>query len=579
MPNFSSISFSGLKAEIEAYLKAEYNKAGMLFSPASPYGQILSVVENLHQLSVLYLKNTINQFDLGLANNTNERVIKNTAILAGHIPFRAISATGTLQFELNTDGQEALRNKSITIPNKLTIKNNTNSLFYSTDLGTDSLSYKFSKFPQDSFFNIPIIQGKWETQTFTGTGDPLQTYVLDDKGDKEIENFRIDVKVNGQFWTIKKHLYDMLPGENACVVRTGFNNGVDIVFGNGGFGAIPPLSSQIRVRYLSTNGSVGNIYRRTEDDWKIVDDVFDSSGDTVTVEKFFKIRILTDINFGNDREDYMFTKALLPIASNNFVLALPQQYAYELKKLGVFSYVNATEKSGTINIYAVPDIKLFKRSDEDYFNIPIKNTTDKNGQPSTSAFELDSYERSKIINYLKSSGVIQLTKKFIVRSPKLSFYAMRVDLIIYDDATKESVSRQIRSVVSEYMLNFNKLDRIPKSDMIKAISNLKDVHSVNVTFSSKKEEDYHAQNKANSGLSSSNPINPVSASPNYDRNKRVGIDPNQGDILFEADEIPVIRGGWNDRNGTLISDDPSLPYSCLNIFVTSTTPAKNRYGI
>ncbi len=559
MPNFSSISFSGLKVEIEAYLKAEYNKASMLFSPASPYGQILSVVENLHQLSVLYLKNTINSFDLGLANNTNERVIKNTAILAGHIPFRAISASGTLQFELNSDGEEALRNKTISIPNKLTIKNNTNSLFYSTDLGADKLDYKF---PQNRVFTIPIIQGKWETQTFTGTGDALQTFVLDDKGDKEIENFRVDVRVNGQFWTIKKHLYDMIPGENACVVRTGFNNGVDVIFGNGGFGAIPPLASQIRVRYLATNGAVGNIYRRDEDDWKIVDDVFDSSGDTVTVEKFFKIRILTDINFGNDREDYMFTKALLPISSNNFVLALPQQYAYELKKLGVFTYVNATEKNGTIFIYLVPDITLFKRSNEDYFNIPIKNTT-AGSVTTTSAFELDSYERSKIVNYLKSSGVIQLTKKFIVKSPKLAFYRMRVDLIIYDDATDDSVRRQVRNVVSEYMLSFNKMDRIPRSDMIKSISNLKDVHSVDVKFGSKKEEDYHSSSKQ---------------SPNYDASARPGIDPNQGDIIFESDEIPVIRGGWNDRNGTLVDDNPDYPYSCLGIFI-SKTPAKNRYGI
>lgn len=559
MPNFSSISFSGLKVEIEAYLKAEYNKASMLFSPASPYGQILSVVENLHQLSVLYLKNTINSFDLGLANNTNERVIKNTAILAGHIPFRAISASGTLQFELNSDGEEALRNKTISIPNKLTIKNNTNSLFYSTDLGTDKLDYKF---PQNRVFTIPIIQGKWETQTFTGTGDALQTFVLDDKGDKEIENFRVDVRVNGQFWTIKKHLYDMIPGENACVVRTGFNNGVDVIFGNGGFGAIPPLASQIRVRYLATNGAVGNIYRRDEDDWKIVDDVFDSSGDTVTVEKFFKVRILTDINFGNDREDYMFTKALLPISSNNFVLALPQQYAYELKKLGVFTYVNATEKNGTIFIYLVPDITLFKRSNEDYFNIPIKNTT-AGSVTTTSAFELDSYERSKIVNYLKSSGVIQLTKKFIVKSPKLAFYRMRVDLIIYDDATDDSVRRQVRNVVSEYMLSFNKMDRIPRSDMIKSISNLKDVHSVDVKFGSKKEEDYHSSSKQ---------------SPNYDASARPGMDPNQGDIIFESDEIPVIRGGWNDRNGTLVDDNPDYPYSCLGIFI-SKTPAKNRYGI
>ena len=42
---FSSISFSGIKAEIERFLQSEHNKAGILFSPASPYGQILSVLK------------------------------------------------------------------------------------------------------------------------------------------------------------------------------------------------------------------------------------------------------------------------------------------------------------------------------------------------------------------------------------------------------------------------------------------------------------------------------------------------------------------------------------------------------
>jgi hypothetical protein len=581
MPNFSSISFTGLKTEIEAYLKAEYNKAGMLFSAASPYGQILSVVENLHQLSVLYLKNTINQFDLGIANNTNERVIKNTAILAGHIPFRAISSSGTLELVLKQSALKDLKDTKITIPNKLTMKNSTNSLFYSSNLGKDRADYDLSK---QTVIQIPIIQGKWETQRFTGTGDSLQTYVVDDKGDKEIENFQIDVQVNGQYWTIKKHLYDLLPGENACVVRTGFNFGVDIIFGNGGFGGIPPLASEIRVRYLSTNGSVGNIYRRTINDWKIIDDIFDSSGETISIEKTFDINILTDINFGSDREDYRFTRALLPIASNNFVLALPQQYAYELKKLGVFTYVNATEKNGTISIYLVPDIKLFKRENEDYFNIPIRNNT-QGSVTTTSAFELDSYERSKIVNYLKSSGVIQLTKKFIVRSPNLSFYAMRISVIKYSDAMDDAIRSQIRSVVSEYMLNFNKLDRIPRSDMIKLISNLRDVHSVTVSFVCRKNEEYHAMGiKSEKGQASFQASkffsNPSVSQSKYDPNYTIGLDSSLGDIVFEANEIPVIRGGWYDRTGNnKYEDDPTQPLSCLHITFKGEVPAKNRYGI
>ncbi len=41
--NFVSITFQNIKTEIENYLKTQHNKGNILFSPASPYGQILSV--------------------------------------------------------------------------------------------------------------------------------------------------------------------------------------------------------------------------------------------------------------------------------------------------------------------------------------------------------------------------------------------------------------------------------------------------------------------------------------------------------------------------------------------------------
>ncbi|MFM7853250.1 MAG: hypothetical protein ACKO96_15335, partial [Flammeovirgaceae bacterium] len=132
-------------------------------------------------------------------------------------------------------------------------------------------------------------------------------------------------------------LYDLLPDEYACVVRTGFNGGIDVIFGNGGFGAVPPIGAYIEIRYLITDGSSGNIFRRTINDWKFIDDILDASGEVVNMQKVFNVEIFNDINFGADAESLSFTRSVLPISSNNFVLGLPQQFAYEIKKLGVFS--------------------------------------------------------------------------------------------------------------------------------------------------------------------------------------------------------------------------------------------------
>jgi hypothetical protein len=575
MLKFIEVSFTNIKAEIERFLSTEHSKAAILYSPGSPYGHILSVIENLHQLSFLYLKNSINQFDISDPNSLNERIIRNAAIFAGHNPGRAISSTGTLRFSLKTsiDLEKELAGGRITFVNKSGLKNKTNSMDYSLNIGTERITHKIT--PNYQFF-LPIIQGKWSKRNFTGTGEILQTYQISLSGQKDVENFNIEVLVNGDYWSIKKHIWEMLPDDEACVVRTGFNGGIDIIFGNDGFGKIPPIGSIIEVSYLITDGSRGNIFRRTLDDWKFVDDVIDGNGGVVDPSKIFNISIYTDINFGADKENLLFTKNILPIASNNFVLGLPQQYAYEIKKLGVFSHVNAYEKNGTIFIMATPNIRLFKNQNSDYFSIDLK------------AFELDNYEKSKIDRYLRIGGNIQLTRKYVIDSPKLSFYIVNIYIMTYSDANDDSVNAEILDKISEYFLDLRRIDRIPKLDIIKELSNIRDVHSIDIQFICKRNEDYHIENiniiknklikvssKLNGDISNVGKLN-----PNYNQNSTIGIDPVMGDIVFEASEIPIIRGGWYDRDGNYYSDDiTGNGLKSVNIIKKGSVPSQNRTSI
>lgn len=566
--NFSAIKFSSIKKEIEDFLTTEYNKAGILYSDASPYGQILSIIENLQQLSFLYLKNAINQFDISLPNSQNERIIRNAAIFAGHIPGRSISATGTLKFTLkpSVDLEKEIPGSKITFFNKLLIKNKTNGLNYSLSIGNEKITHKIN---QNYQFYASVIQGVWKTKTYTGSGTALQTFQLSEVGQKDIENFNVEISVNGEIWTMKRHMWDMIPDEKSVVARTGFNGSLDIIFGNGSFGMIPSLGSSISVNYLISDGSNGNIFRRTKNDWTFVDDVLDGNGQTLDVTKVFDISIYTDVNFGADKEDLQFTKAILPIVTNNAVMALPQHYSYEIKKLGVFSHVNAYENSGTVFVSVTPNVNLFKNQSSNYFTI------DKG------AFVLDNYEKSKIDKYLRSSGTIQLTRKYKIVNPKLSYYSINLFVIPYSDATDESVNAQILDVISNYFLNLTRIDRIPKVDIIKAVSAIKDIHSVDIQFVSKKNEDYHKeniqnlQNQVNMYASTSVVNSPV----NYTPTTILGLDATLGDILFESDELPLIRGGWSDRNSTYYSDDiESNGLKAVNIIKKGVVDVKNKTG-
>ena len=567
---FIEISFSKLKTEIEDFLTIEHNRADVTFSPSSPFGQILSVIENLFQLSTLYLKNAITQFDVTDPNATSARSIKNVAIASGHIPTRAISATGTLKLTIktNSDIERDVPGARVTFDNKLLLKNKTNGLFYSLNLGADQQTFKVDYTTQ---IFLPIIQGKWERKSFTGTGLDNQTYQIVIKSrNQDIENFNYEVTVDGEPFTLKKHLYELLPDEKACVLKSGFNNGIDVIFGNGGFGMVPPIGAVIDVNYLVTDGSSGSIFRRTNNDWTFVDPVVDGFGETVELSKFFDVAIFTDINFGADAEPIEFTKNVLPISSNNFVLGLPQQYAYHIKRLGVFSHVNAYEMDGMIFIVATPNILLFKNQNANYFNIDVR------------AFQLDDYEISKIDRYLKTGGNIMLTRRYVIGSPTLSRYIINVFIITWSDAVDENVNTQIIDVISEYFLNLNKVNRIPRSEIISKLTSIRDIHSVDVSFMSKKNEDYHrefllADENRRNEFASQDALSIDRPFTSYDPNTTVGLDPLLGDMVFEPSEIPIIRGGFYDRNGVFYSDDiDSKGLKSVNIIKKGTVDAKNR---
>ena len=546
--NLTEISFSKVRTQIENYLRQEFARSNVSFSASSPFGQVLMVAENLYQLSILYLKNSITQMDMLSPDAVNVRAIKNAAIFAGHIPSRSISATGTLQFsvKVSTDINEDLPGGKITFNNRQSLRNKTNGLDYAVNIGTDQVSYIVNS---TSKFYLPIIQGVWEKTRFTGSGESNQTYAVTVRGNtKEIENFNYEVLVNGEYWTLKKHIYDLLPDEKSCVVRTGFDNGIDVIFGNSGFGAIPPISSVIEVNYLVSDGSLGSIFTNKLNDWTFVDEALDGYGNGVDVGGIFDVSIFTDINFGADEESPRFTKNILPIVSNNFVLGLPEQYMYQLKKLGIFSHVNAYENQGVVIIVATPNIKLFRDKNEDYFAVEL------------AAFDLDDNEKKKIDIYLKSGGNIQLTKKYRIDSPVLSYYVINIFVITYSDAQEDAVNAQIQSKISDYFLNMGRTDRIPKSEVLAELSMIEEIHSVDISFLSRKNEEYHKQaklddiNSANQ-YASQTALQNQSPNPKYNPQTMLGLDPVLGDILFEPSEVPIIRGGWYDRNNFYYSDD------------------------
>jgi len=492
--NKIELNYANLTTQINNWLSSVYDKSGILFNSSSPYGQILQVTKGFFVHNILYLKNFVKQLDIEQSNS--KRMISNIARISGHNPSRAISAKGTLKFKLKqgTNIEKYVSGSQVSIYNNTIIKNKSNGYYYSLKTGSDRNFYPL--FAGGQFF-VSIIQGKYESQTFTGDGTISQSFQVNVSNNSTIDNFDIQITLNGINLEIRDHLYDMLDNEYACYVRTGFNGGLDVYFGNGINGCVPAIGSIVEVKYLITNGLQGNILNNKINDFTFIDDIYDDDGNVLQASQLFDIFIETDIKFASDGESVQYTKSVIPYVSRNFVLATPLQYIYHLKKLNMFSKVNAfntldlveidIDNDGSLDrininemyLYLIPRITDYFSTDVNYFNV------------SFDSFFLDEIEKQRIINYLKIQGIVSITSKVTIIDPIIKKFVMNIFVRRYEDSEEDNIREEVISTLSTYFSTYERYDRVVKADIITQLKSVDGIDSVNVEFVGKDNEDYH----------------------------------------------------------------------------------------
>lgn len=623
----TEIAFKKLYAQITFYLKKVYNRANSTYSIASPFGQILSTLTQLFQLNTTQVQAVQKSFDLNEPLNQNLKAIRAITKVGQYNPARGTSASGTIKLQLKTGTniEEDIKGGKIVFKNKQRLKNIKNNLEYVLDLNQDTITYTLAN---DNVIILNVVQGKWDNQTFTGIGELNQSFVATTSGNTEIDNYRFKLYYNSELCTPKKHKFDLLPYEKAYVPLTSFSGGVDLMFGNGDEGFIPALDSIIDFWYILTDGQNGNIVDPELNDFKFIELPTDFYGNDVDTEQFFDIDVNTNITFGTNAESAEYLKSILPYVSSNFVLSSVDQYKFFLKRLGLFSTIDVfTNKKNNyqlsielfnllkkntqllttynnnantsavkkliqnnlneiillrksilteggenlINIFLIPDIRIFYGSNNNvnYFNI------------NTDHFLLTADEKKRILNYLSIEGTQVITNEIKIIDPIITKYVINVTTRIYDDAVEDNVINNITEIISNYFISNLRRDRIPPSDLIREIDGINDVDSVDISFVSELNENYHKEAlqksekyKKNNGKTPQDNEIIMNKGGAYDRNLTIGLDPILGDILIANNELPIIRGGFSDRYNNTYNITPSVgKYSAVNILIL---PEKTR---
>lgn len=570
--NTTRATAQDIVTDAKTYISRVYNRAGTLLTSASPFSQILEVMSEIGELLMFYVEDATVEQNIYTAQQPES--IYGLSRLTGHDPTRGFAAFGEITFRwaAGVDLSKVIGD-AINIPANTKIKFDANGLNYMLRTSKDQFRIEKSN---SSTFTCSIIQGEIESQTVTGTGEKLQSFNIQTGG--LTDHNLVSVSVNGELWTKFNSLYEMLPSDKGYIIKTGIGGGLDVYFGNSNFGMMPVAGSSIEIEYIKHDGVKGNLDDASDLTFKWVDEGSDALGNSYDLNKFLQASVTSSPKMGGDRESTEFTKLIAPMASKSFVLATPDHYEYFLGRYGIFSYIDAyntvddqyIDDDNVIYIFAIPDVKRKLAKNLDYFSLPINEMF------------FDANEYSAMAGVLQESGQQMVTTEVKFVEPKARYYSMDISVRYFEGFRKEDIFNDIRGVVSNYLLNVTRRDKLPKSDIIYILEEVEGVDAVNVIFVSKTEETARRLGYYESITTKVVPQQPVVLEDigngkqkfvffkkiqevelvNISANDPIpadvaGLD-EYGDIIMEKEEVAVFRGGWLDRDSQLVKDIPSI---------------------
>jgi hypothetical protein len=591
----SRIRFHELYQDALNFVKTTYNNLGQHFTLASPMGQLLQVILHYGRMILFYNEDSVTELNINTATRTQS--IKGLASLSGHNPSRTMAARGTLTLQYNRK-KLSTGTKIVTIPNYTLIANSKNGLTYTIVLPGEEAMFELTSVTNN--IDVNIVQGKMEYQQATGTGDPLQSYNFQNKKGASIDNYYINVFVNGVKWEIVDSILDMTYNQQAAMVKTGQTGGIDIFFGNSYNGAVPPAGSTILVEYLVSDGAAGNLNtmeNNLSSNWRFSSTGYLLNGEEIDLNKYINVTIKNEIMFGAQEEPLYLTRLLAPRTSRSFVLANENNYIYFLRKLNMFTIIDAIPGFATFEDQYVLDKYNQAKSTHEDLNIEYRHLVSTYGVASTRAiakkveldnaedqlhyyqkkveeqkkddntvylflvpdatkristndnyytcsedvFHMSNTEKRSILDLIEQSGQRILTVDNVILDLQFPKFTLNMSLILWGGAVYDTVRQDIISKTSQYFLTNTRRDRIPVSDLIKIIENVNNVDSVNVWFDASKDN-----------------LNIYKT--------HYGID-DYGDIILERyikdafgnnipvrDIYPLIRGGFENAQGTYYED-------------------------
>lgn len=530
--NLIETSFENYDRSIRAYLSRVLGQLGMQYKHSQLFGVIFDGMRGIMQNAMFYIEDALTEQNIFTA--TRQRSVYSLAKLSGYEPYYGAAAVGSVLGVIDANLELNNRTTKVYIPNYSKIVNAVNKLSYIILLPSDYYMVDLSKPIVKHEFKI--VQGRLDTASYFAKGVPWEVITLDTKELWDREYFYL--YVDGEKWTQVPSIYDMTENGHEYVLTSGYEGALEVMFGNGNYGAMLENGQGIEIRMIKHVGLLGNIQSADSAKFVMQTSAYDSLGNTVNLNGYMAFRLQNPATGGVNSDSTQFIRSMIGFNSRSLVLASTENFQLFFKRFSFVGYVNCWSERNSMCITATC---LSKRpftvsSAEDYFAL------------SEYGMLLSNAQKEMIVTTLANSkktfaGVTLKFQDPIIRNYAVICY-VKVDEIYNKDIARTS----IETYLAKYFLKFiNNTQFIAKSSIIKyLLDSIPSITSIDIDILSELAEQTYINGYYNryelrliNGVYKYVPIKVM-----YEPDKTPGLDMFGNISLSSKLEIPLLHGNF-----------------------------------
>ena len=549
-----------MTAQLDQYLSQYFQKAKTYYSRKSIFGQVINYIKDLSNLIMYYVHKSTTENNIITAQN--DVSLAHFAELSGHNIVRYISSKGSVRFHLLPNTASEIGNTLI-VRKYAELKCEANSLTYLVDIADEHKIISLSK----NDFVLPVIEGKIKEFSFVSDGTPIQTIHLDET--ENIEMYEVKVFVNEESWEQVAGLTEMTYQSKSWFVKTGFINAIDIIFGDGVRGAIPPRGANIRIQYIISNGEYGNLPEGNEIRFKPLSGFYDGNSAEVELAEYATITKEAGFILGSYGDSKEVLRNIIGFNDRTLVLAADKNYEALISQFSTLSRVHVWSSPDNLvikNLLVLPNLNNRLNNSKDYLYLDEK------------ALFLTQEQKDALVSYIETSNKSYAALEIRFVEPTVRKYAINVYLDAgteIQQTLRDKVEDTCISVFVKYTFDKLKLNtnlNIVKADIIKALREAlpgADSIAANIISEANEEAKINGFYYERENLVLKSTTKKVIVDPTID--PCIGLSENNDVISDWLDIVPLLRGNFKIFDKNVTDNNYPVLQDAVNVYVKSTS--------